>query len=236
MSQYSGTCHVRGSSRAWPRAALIAWLSAGTNTFAPTPTVMPRSVLRRTVTQHVVRPQPGLEMNDGDVELGGGQRARESRVHISDHHHGVGMLGNEQLLEPHHRRSCQHGVRATAYAKRPGGLGNLQIREECVRHGRVVMLPGVRQIGLDACLLERRHQRADLHEVRAGTDNDDESPDVGLPRDDTQACISAPTTTSRRRRYPGPPCRGRRPPRAGGPRRGSTGSPSRQARLVLRTS
>ncbi len=120
----------------------------------------------------IERAQAGLEMRDGQIELGGDQRRGERRVDVADDDDEVRpLLGEDRLEAEHHRRGLRR-VAAAADAEIPIRLRQRQLVEEDLRQGVVVVLAGVDEpLGEAAALRQRGHHRRRLDEVRAGPDD-----------------------------------------------------------------
>jgi hypothetical protein len=116
--------------------------------------------------------QAGLEMRDGQIELGGDQRRGERRIDVTDDDDEVRPLVGEDRLEAEHHRRGLGRVAAAADAEIPIGLRQAQLVEEDPRQGVVVVLAGVDEPLRDAAPVRQRgHHRRRLDEVRASPDD-----------------------------------------------------------------
>src|SRR4029453_2698159 len=123
----------------------------------------------------------------------------------------------ELPLQFDHHRLDAGPLLVTIAPQRDVGSGQLELGEEPLRHFRVVMLAGVeeqRREDIRARLLRREHGRH-LHQIRAGSDDVDDTHHAALtePTSLASAWLLPPrATTARARRY-----RGRRRPGAAAP-------------------
>jgi hypothetical protein len=123
----------------------------------------------------VARAQPGLQVGDGDLQLGRDQRAGDRGVHVADHHHRVAPAPGQPGLEPEHHGRGLLGVGAGPDAEVDVRGGDPEVGEEPVGHALVVVLAGVDQAGLQPDRVQGAQHRGDLHEVRPGARDDGES-------------------------------------------------------------
>ena len=143
----------------------------------------------------VAAAQARLDVGDGDRQLGGGQRARQGRIHVAHHHQQIGPLGEQHRLHRQQHPRGLLGMRTGPDAEVDVGRTDLQVREERIRERRIVVLAGVDQPDVDrrarrALALERAQDRRDLHEIGARSHH---------AHDSHRAPTSDPSSSRRRR-------------------------------------
>ena len=102
-------------------------------------------------------------------------------------------FSSEDALEASHDFCGLNGVRTRTDFKMDIRLGKAKIREERSRHRFVVMLSGVDQNAVGSfphaessavVVVNRKHDRRSLHEVRPGSDHNHDLHSSTFPRDD----------------------------------------------------
>ena len=111
--------------------------------------------------------QAGLDMSDGDVQLGRGQRRRQGGVDVTGDQHQVGGMLQQVGLDSGERGGRLLGVAARADAEVGVGLAHLEALDEPAGEGLVVVLARVQEADRDPLgLLQRGDHRSRLDEVR----------------------------------------------------------------------
>ena len=111
-------------------------------------------------------PHSGLDMDDGNVQFGGGQGPRERGVGVAIDDHGVEPAARKAFLDGSQHPAGLHAMPARADVQVHVGVAEVQIAKELAAHVVVVMLAGMYQ-GLDvAPLAEFAAERRRLHELR----------------------------------------------------------------------
>ncbi len=114
----------------------------------------------------VAAAQAGFKMDDGNGELGAGQRASGGGIDVANDHQPVWPVGQGHFFIGDHHAAGLFGMAARADAEMEIGLRQLQVREEGTGHIRVIMLAGMDQHRRKAGVRrERVPERRDLHEI-----------------------------------------------------------------------
>jgi hypothetical protein len=111
--------------------------------------------------------QAGLDVRDGQAELGRGQRARQRGVRVTQDEHEVGTDVEHRLLQRGQHAARHVAVRSGPDAEMEIRSGDLELVEERARHLVVVVLAGVDE-HLAQTAAQGARERCGLHELRAG--------------------------------------------------------------------
>lgn len=116
----------------------------------------------------IERSQSRFEVGDRDAELGRDDGAGGGGVDVADDDDGVGRVRIDPLFEGDHDAGGLYRMAAGADAQVGVGLADVEVGEEAVGHGGVVVLAGVDQRDVLIAGREGVQQWRDLHEVRPG--------------------------------------------------------------------
>lgn len=117
-------------------------------------------------------PQPGLDMCDGNVQLGGHEGAGQRRVGIAVDQNAVGAQGFQHRFELLKHGACHRPMPTAMDLQIVVGLLDAQLGKEDVGHLGIEMLAGMDQYFSDrAGLGERLADRSYLDELRSGADD-----------------------------------------------------------------
>ena len=166
--------------------------------------------------------QAGLDVDDRDAELHGGEGGGQRGVHVADDQHGIGARRRQHGLQAPHHLGGLHGVRAGADLQVVVGDRQVEVAEELPGHRLVVVLTGVHQRRRDGGMAPHLpQQRADLDEVGARPHDVD---DLHGPRPPTASPRGRPALPAARWRSAYRPRAAPRPRPAGSrTRRGRSG-------------
>ena len=120
----------------------------------------------------IARAQSGLDVTDGNSELGTDQRRGDRRVHVAIDEDEIGLALEQDGLECQHDGGGLLGVGAGTDFQVVVGLRHFQLLEKYVRHGGVVVLPGVDQsLPHSGMRRQRAQDGSGFHEIRPGADD-----------------------------------------------------------------
>ena len=115
----------------------------------------------------VARAQARLDVGDGDVQLGRGERRGQGRVDVAGDQHQVGGVLEQVRLDADQHRRRLLGVGAGADAEVGVGLAHPEALDEAARERLVVVLARVQEPDRDPLgFLQRGDHRRRLDEVR----------------------------------------------------------------------
>ena len=117
----------------------------------------------------------GLDMDDGDAELGCGEGAGECGIGVAKDDDNARPVSEEVGFEALKGAGGHGGVGAGANTEVVMGLGDAEFAEEAFRHPLVVMLAGMDDALIVASPPGLGREGGELDELRAGTDHGGDS-------------------------------------------------------------
>ncbi len=116
--------------------------------------------------------EPRLHVRQPETELVRGEGSGQSGVHVAHHEDEIGPSGSEHGLEAQHDLSDLGDGARSLHVEIHIRAGKLEVGEEGVRHGSVIMLARVDQDRAHRRpRVELADDRCDLHEIGPGADN-----------------------------------------------------------------
>ncbi len=113
----------------------------------------------------VVAAKARLHVENGNVQLDGGQCTGEGGVGVPEHHHKLRLLRNDNLFYLVEHAAGLLTVKPGMDIEKIIRFGQLQVAKQCLRHVVIEMLPGVDD-DLPMLLSQKSGKRCQLDELR----------------------------------------------------------------------